>query len=135
MHRKDNKDGQLILINVLEFVTVIINYCASLHMFTTTSKMNDPHPVLLNMTDNASALSWTNHTCRKSKLGRLLAQFFCSILINSSLGINSQWISTDDNKIADDISQIKKTLSNSLNSFDYSSLRQTYPELTHCSFF
>ncbi len=135
MHKKDNKDGLLILINVLEFVTVIINYCASLHVFMMRSITNDPHPVLLNETNNASALSWTNHTCRKSKLGRLLAWFFCSLLINSPLGINSQWISTDDNKIADDISQIKKTSSNSLHSFDYSSLYQTYPELTHCSFF
>jgi hypothetical protein len=135
MHKKDNKDGLLILINVLKFVTVIINYCASLHVFMTMSITNNPHPVLLNMTDNASALSWTNHTCRKSKLGRLLVQLFCLLLINSPLGINFQWISTDDNKIADNTSQIKKTLSNSLHSFDYSSLRQTYPELTHCSFF
>ena len=69
------------------------------------------------------------------KIGRLLAWFFCSLFINSPLGINSQWISTDDNKIADNISQIKKTLPNILHSFDYSSLCQTYPELTHCSFF
>ncbi len=134
MHKKDNKYGQLISINVLEFVTVIINYCTSLHMFMMKSITNDPHPVLLNVTDNASALSWTNHTCRKSKLGRLLVWFFCSLLINSHFGINSQWISTDDNKIPDDIS-LKKTLSNSLHSFDYSSLRQMYPELTQCSFF
>ena len=104
-------------------------------MFMTRSIMNDPHPVLLNMTNYVSALSWTNHTCRKSKLGRLLAQFFCSFLINSPLGINSQWISSDDKKIADDISWIKKTLSDSLHSFGYSSLPQTYQELTHCFFF
>jgi hypothetical protein len=105
--RKDNKDGQLISINALKFITVIINYCASLHVFMTRSITNNPHLVLLNVTDNASTLSWTNHTCRKSKLGRLLAQFFCSLLINSPLGINSQWINTDDNKIADNISQTK----------------------------
>ncbi len=57
MHKKDNKDGQLILINVLKFVTNIINYCASLHVFMMRSIMKDPHPVLLNVTDNASALS------------------------------------------------------------------------------
>jgi hypothetical protein len=135
MHKKDNKDGQLILSNVLEFVTVIINYCASLHVFMTRSITNDPHPILLNVTNNASALSWTNYTCRKSKLGRLLAWFFCSLLINSPLGINSQWISADDNKIAKDISHIKKTSSNTLHSSNYSSLHQMYPELTHCSFF
>jgi hypothetical protein len=109
IHKKDNKDGLLILINVLKFTTVIINYCASLHVFMMRSITNDPHPVLFNMTDNVSALSWTNHTCRKSKRGRLLAWFFYSLLINPPLGINSQWISNDDNKIADNISQIKKT--------------------------
>jgi hypothetical protein len=76
MHKKDNKEGQLISINDFEFATVIINYCSSLHVFMTTSITKDPHTFLLNVTDNASALSWTNHTCRKSKLGRLLARFF-----------------------------------------------------------
>ncbi len=77
-------------------------------LFMTRSITNGPHPVLLNMTNNASTLSWTNHICRKSTLGRLLARFFYSLLIISPLGINSQWISTDDNKIADDSSQIKR---------------------------
>ncbi len=36
-HTSDAKDGLLISINVLEFVTVIINYCAVLHLVTTTS--------------------------------------------------------------------------------------------------
>jgi len=65
-HKKDNKDGLLILINVLEFVTVIINYCAVLHFVMTTSATDDPYPVLLNVTDNASALSWTTGACKKS---------------------------------------------------------------------
>ncbi len=133
--QNDNKDGLLMLIKVLKFVPAIINYCASLHEFMTTSITNILCPVLLNVTNNASTLSWTNHTCRKLKLGRLLAWFFCSLLINSPLGIDSQWISTDDNKIAGNISWIKNTSSNSLHSFDYSSLRQTYPKLSHCSFF
>ncbi len=97
LHKKDNKDGKLISINVLEFVTVIVNYIASLHVTTTTTIINDPNPVLLNITDNALALSWTQNACRTSKLGRLLARFFCSLLIDSPLGINSQWISTIDN--------------------------------------
>ena len=69
LHRKDNKDGQLVSINVLEFVTVIVNYIASLHVITTTSLINDPYPVILNITDNALALSWTLNTCHTSKLG------------------------------------------------------------------
>jgi hypothetical protein len=137
LFKSDNKDGLLVSINVLEFVTVIINYCAALHIFQTTNVTEDPHPVLLNITDNnASALSWTLHTCKRSRIGPLLARFFCSLLINSPLGINSQWISTDNNKIADDISCLKKQSdTNSAPNFDYTTLKQTYPELNHCSFF
>ena len=133
------RDSPLVSINVLEYVTVIINYIAALHVLQTTKVTDDPYPVLLNITDNSSALSWTLHTCKRSKIGRLLGRFFCSFLINSPLGINSQWISTVDNKIADDISRLKKQHSTDTISvpprFDYTTLKQTYPELTHCSFF
>ncbi len=135
-HEKDNKDGRLISINVLEFVTVIINYCASLHVVTTTSASNDLYPVFLNVTNNTSALSWTTGACRKSRIGCLIACFFCSLMIGSLLGINSKWISTKDNKIADDILCIKKqSVLDSPPSFDYSTLTQRYPELTHCCSF
>ncbi len=107
LHKKDNSDGCLISINVLEFVTIITNYCALLHVITTTSATNDPYPVLLNVTDNASALSWTTGACRKSMISCRLARFFCSLLIGSPLGINSKWISTNNNKIVDIISPIK----------------------------
>ncbi len=99
LHKQDNKDGLLILINVLKFVTVIINYCATLHIITTTPVTDDPYPVLLNMTDNASAQSWTTGACKKSKVGRMLARFFCLLMINSLLGINSKWISIDEKKL------------------------------------
>jgi hypothetical protein len=103
-----------------------MNYCAALHFVTTTSANDDPFLVLLNVTDNASALSWTTGACKKSKVGRLLARFFCSLMINSPLGINSKWISTDDNKIANDISCIKRESVNedSPPFFDYSTLTQ-----------
>jgi hypothetical protein len=136
LFKSDNKDGLLVLINVLEFVTVIINYCAALHIFRTTNVTEDPHPVLLNITDNASALSWALHTCKRSRIGRLLARFFCSFLINSPLDINSQRICTDDNKIADDISCLKKQSDTTpAPNFDYTTHKQTYLELYHYSFF
>ena len=47
LFKYSNKDGKRISINVLEFVTVIINYCAYLHVITTTKTTTDPHPVLL----------------------------------------------------------------------------------------
>jgi len=108
-------------------------------VITSTNFTDDPHPVLLNVTDNTSALSWTTGTCRKYKIGCRLARFFCSVLINPPLGVNSQWISTVANEIADDISCLKKLLQQQSNSshvsFDYISLKQRYPELKHCSFF
>ena len=106
-HLSDNKDGNLISINVLEFVVVIIDYCAALTIVMTENVTDDPHPVLLNVADNTSAHSWTMHTCKSSRLGRLLARFFCYLLMDSPLGINSKWIDTHDNFIADEISRLK----------------------------
>ncbi len=96
-------------------------------MVLITNPTNDPYLVLLNITDNSSTSIWTTGACRKSRIGRL------------PLGINSQWISTLHNAIADDISHAKTAVSEytqSHPSFDYySSLQQNYPELSHCSFF
>jgi hypothetical protein len=47
----------LVLIKVLGFVMVIINYCAALHVVRTSPVTDDPHPILLNMTNNSSTLS------------------------------------------------------------------------------
>jgi hypothetical protein len=58
LHKRDNTDDLLISINVLEFVT-IINYCAVLHTVLTKNPMSDPYLVLLIVTNNGSALSWT----------------------------------------------------------------------------
>ncbi len=58
IHKQDNKDGLLISINVLKSVTVVINYCAPMHVFMTKNITHNPHPVLLNVTNYASALSW-----------------------------------------------------------------------------
>jgi hypothetical protein len=66
--KTNNNNGMLILINVLEFVTVIINYCAALHVVWTSPITDDPHPVIFNVTNNSSTLSWTLHTCKQSKI-------------------------------------------------------------------
>ncbi len=134
--KTSNDNGMLVLINVLQFVVVIINYCATLHVVRTSPITDDPHPVILNVTNNSSALSWTLYACKRSKIGQMLARFFCSLLINSPFGINSQWIITINTKTADDISHLKKQSdTNSSPAFDYTILKQTYPDLRHCSFF
>ncbi len=134
--KTSNNDGMLMLINVLEFVMVIINYCTALRVVWTYPITDNPHHVILNVTKNSSALSWTLHMCKRSKIGQMLACLFCSLLINSPLGINSQWISKIDNKIADNIPCLKKQSdNNSSPAFDYTILKQAYPELRYCSFF
>ena len=65
--KTSNNNNMLMLINVLEFVMVIINYCATLHVVWTSPITEDPHPVILNVTDKSSALQWTLHTCKQSK--------------------------------------------------------------------
>ncbi len=76
LHKQDNKDGLLILINVLEFATVIINYCATLHIVTTTSVTDDPYPVLLSVTYNTSAQSWMTGACKSPKSATCLLVSF-----------------------------------------------------------
>jgi hypothetical protein len=69
LHLKDNKDKKFISINCLEYVTIIVNYCATLVAFATQEVNDDPYLIVLCMTDNTSALNWTLHTSKKSVIG------------------------------------------------------------------
>jgi hypothetical protein len=62
---------------VLEFVKVIINNCAALHVVWMSPIIKTPHHVILKVINNSSNLSWTLHTCKQSKIGQMLARFFC----------------------------------------------------------
>jgi hypothetical protein len=137
LHLKNNSDETFISINCLEYVTIIINYCASKVAFKSQKVTNDPHPVVLCITDNTSTLNWTLHTSKKSIIGRALARFFCGLLIGSNVGVNAKWISTIKNVIADKISRLKSTNPTSSPSptYNYSNLQQEHKELKACSFF
>jgi hypothetical protein len=136
LHLKNNKDSTFISINCLEYITIIINYCAALTAFYKDLICNDPNPVVLCVTDNISAKNWTIHTSKQSIIGRALARFFCGLLINSSVGINAKWISTLKNKIADNISRLKVTnLPHSTSHYDFSQLKQDHKELKACCVF
>jgi hypothetical protein len=137
VHLKNNSDETFISINCLEYVTIIINYCASKAVFEGKKITDDPHPVVLCVTDNTSALNWTLDTSKKSIIGRALARFFCGLLIGSNVGVNAKWISTTKNVIADKISRLKSTnpTSSPSLSYDYSNLQQEHKELKACSFF
>jgi hypothetical protein len=55
--KTNNDNGILVSINIFEFVMVIINYCAAFHVVRTSLATNNPHPVILNISNNSSALS------------------------------------------------------------------------------
>jgi hypothetical protein len=135
LHMKNNEDETFVSINCLEYVTIIINYCAAISVFAEDNITIDPHPVVLCVTDNISAKNWTVHTSKKSLIGRALARFFCGLLIGSNVGINATWISTHANKVADEISRIKSTHNPTSFQYDFSNLQQGHVELKHCRFF
>jgi hypothetical protein len=70
-------------------------------------------------------------------IGQALARFFYGLLIGSDVGINGKWISTIENVIANEISRLKATHTESPDSpsYDYSNLKQDHKELQACSFF
>ena len=77
------------------------------------------------------------HTCKKSFIGQALARFFCGLLIGLDVGITAKWISTEANKIADEISTVKKFnhSTHSSTCYDFSKIKQSYVELKYCRFF
>jgi hypothetical protein len=140
LHLKDNSDEPFILINCLKYVTIIVNYCASLVVFASRKVNDDPHRVVLCVTDNTSTLNWTLHTSKKSMIGQALERFFCGLMIGSNVGVNAKWISTIKMVIADKISRLKKLTvinSNSPSSptYNYTNLQQEHEELKACSSF
>jgi hypothetical protein len=62
LHLKNDSEQNFVLINILEYVTVILNYCGMLTALE-HGPIEDPHPVVLCTTDNISAKNWTTHTC------------------------------------------------------------------------
>lgn len=137
IHLRDDSAGNLISINALEFVTVILNYCATRSIISESNLFaDDPFPVILCMTDNTSALNWVNHRCKGSLLGRALGRLFVGLLMDSPLGINAAWINTHDNEVADGLSRYKSCSENVANgypTFDYSLLKQKYKKtLSEC---
>jgi hypothetical protein len=92
LHLKDNSEKSFILTNCLEYVTIILNNCASLIVFATKKPMTIHIQLCF--------ANWTLHTSKKLIIGRALARFFCGLLIGSRVGIKAKWISIIDNKIA-----------------------------------
>lgn len=132
---KDGKSGKLVCINCLEYATVLINYAASVHYWVIQGNAiakKIPFPKVLILADNMTAESWTIKGCKKSFVGRRLGRLQCSMMINSPVGVDTGYINTKKNIIADRISRWKKE-TNALLNFDV--LMQDYPQLRCCQRF
>ncbi len=80
LHLSNNESNTFISINCLEYVTIIINYCTAITALLETQVNNDPHPVVLCVTDNISAKNRMLHTSKKAIISCALAKFFCAIM-------------------------------------------------------
>eukprot|EP00956_Cyclotella_meneghiniana_P016668 scaffold26477_cov61-Cyclotella_meneghiniana.AAC.3 len=90
------------------------------------------YPSVLILADNKSAESWTRKGCKNSLTSRALGRLQCALMMNSPVGIYTEYINTKLNCIADDISRIKKE-SNIIQSTPQ--LFQKYPSLGVCKRF
>lgn len=127
----NNKNGQLISINVLEMACVILNFAAAIVACFVDGISLDAFPMLANDCDNTSACSWVNVNCKTSMAGRALGRIFVGMLMSTKLGIQANWISTHMNKIADEISRVH----GKDGEYDYSQLLTDYPVLSDCRVF
>jgi hypothetical protein len=104
--------------------------------FYEDSIADDPPPSHPPCDGQYQCKNWTIHTSKKSIIGQALARLFCGLLIDSNVSTNAKWISTLDNKIADDVSRLKATnLSTDTLHYDFSQLKQDHKELKTCHFF
>ena len=124
-------NGEIISINLLEYIVVIINYAISSYLFTSRGlNTKYPHQSLLNWSDNRSAIAWTKQAAISTAGGKALSRIFCSLCINNGLQCSSHYINTKDNIIADDLSRIKFS-----STPDFSSILQAHPALNSCRIF
>jgi hypothetical protein len=90
LHLENNEGEKFISINCLEYVMIIINYCAAITAMLDNQITADPHPVVICVKYNINAKNWTMHTSKKSIIRHALARFFCGLLIGSDVGINTK---------------------------------------------
>ena len=129
---RNNAEGKLISINVLEYAALFINYAAATLFYQLNPDPTDPYPLALFFADNTAAESWMMHACNSSLPGRALSRLQCAMMINNPVGFHTGHVTTLANVVADKISRIKKE-THSMRAFE--TLAQEYPELVGCKRF
>ena len=125
--RRCSETNKLVSINLLEFVVEIINYVAITQLYKENPTLcNHSFPLLLNWTDNISAMTWLRKAATRTKKGKALQHLLCSLMINNPMGIKADHIAGSLNVLADAISRVY-TSSYSKNSFI--KLFQEFPQM------
>ncbi len=62
------------------------------------------HPILSNGCDNKLACAWVNSQCKNILINRELRKCFIGLLMSTKIGIHADWLPTELNNIADNIS-------------------------------
>ena len=127
INSKDYSTGKFISINPLKYAAVIINYSTSTHFLSTLPPNHQhPYPIFLKWADNMSANSWAEKSATSNLKGRCMSRSFCSLRINNSLGLDTDFIAGINNTVTDTIPRICPS---SGSAPDYTSLMQEFPEL------
>ena len=60
IYRRNNKDGKLVSINVLEYAALLINYAATTLYYLSHPDPSDPSPLVLFNADNTAFIEYNN---------------------------------------------------------------------------
>jgi hypothetical protein len=112
-HLKNNDNGLLIDINVLEYAAIIITYLACYHAISHSPPDGgaDPYPVVLIRTNNSSCEAWARKGARVSLASCALGSLQASLLIRNPVGARFSHILTTENVVMDLLSRIPSELS------------------------
>ena len=120
------ENDKIISINLLEYAVLITNYAiVSQIVKTISTDLDVQYPILLNWTDNMSALAWTKRAAISTPAGKALTRIFCILCMNNNVSCTADYINTHDNLCADLISRVPEFK----NKLDFSLLFQKFPEL------
>ena len=129
-HVKNNKRGDLIDINILEYATNLITNIIAYDRIQELNLLTiDPFPHVLYFGDNTSSESWATKGAKHSPGARALGRLQCALMVNNPVHFRAEHITTADNVVADKISRI---LRETLLTREIPLIQQEHPELAGC---
>ena len=127
---KNNRQGNLIDINLLEYAALLItDIIANTRVSDLGILATDPNPHVLYYGDNTTSESWAEKGAKHSPAGRALGRLQCALMVNNPVHFRVEHISTEANVVADKISRI---LREAFLAHEFPRIVQEHPELAGC---